>query len=126
MYSVKIRDHVMIAHSLKADGFFGPAEKLHGATYIVDVVFFLKELDEHNVVIDIGYATSVVKEVIQPLSYHNLDEMEEFSGKLTTTEYLAKYIHDQVKSKVAGFPGKLKVTLGESHVAWASYEDHFE
>ena len=122
MFHVKIRDHIMIAHSLPHP-FFGPAQNMHGATYVVDVQFSTKELDPHNVVIDIGKAHEVAKEVLAPLSYQNLDEHPEMQGKLTTTEFLAKYIFDKVAEKVSSFfSGKIQVTLGESHVAWAGYE----
>ena len=124
MYSVKIREHIMIAHSLPHPG-FGPARNLHGATYVVDATFFAKELNEMSIVIDIGLAHEVLKKVLAPLAYQNLDELEAFQGVLTTTEFLAKYIHDQIKEAVADqFKGRVKVTLGESHVAWASYEGH--
>jgi 6-pyruvoyl-tetrahydropterin synthase len=113
----------MIAHSFK-DAVFGPAQKLHGATYIVDVSFFARELNEHNIVIDISKAQEVLKDVLDFLRYQNLDEMSQFRGKLTTTEFMSKYIHDNVKEKIAGlFKGKIAVTLGESHVAWATYEE---
>lgn len=112
----------MIAHSLPHP-FFGPAQQLHGATYVVDVEFKSPQLDPHNVVLDIGKAHAVTKEVLQPLGYQNLDELEIFKGQLTTTEFLAKYIHDAIKAKTTDvFSGTIKVTLGESHVAWASYE----
>lgn len=112
----------MIAHSFNHPG-FGPAQKMHGATYVVDVSFFSEGLNDMAVVIDIALAHDALKEVLTPLNYQNLDELPQFEGKLTTTEFLAKYIHDEVKAKVAPeFDGKLKVTLGESHVAWASYE----
>ncbi len=122
MFTVKIRDHVMIAHSLP-NKFFGPAQQLHGATYIVDVEFMSKDLDEHNVVIDIGAAGNLLKSILDPLKYRNLDEMHIFNGKLTTTEYLAYFIHQELAKALAStYTGKIKVTLGESHVAWASYE----
>ncbi len=112
----------MIAHSFNHPG-FGPAQKMHGATYVVDVSFFADALNEMAVVIDIALAHDVLEEVLTPLNYQNLDELPQFKGQLTTTEFLAKYIHDQVKERVMGeFSGKIKVTLGESHVAWASYE----
>lgn len=122
MFTVQIRDHIMIAHSFK-DPFFGPAQKMHGATYVIDVTFATPELNEHNVVIDIGKAHEIVKEILAPINYQNLDEHPDMLGDLTTTEYLAKYIHDKVKTKSADFfDGKIKVVLGESHVAWAGYE----
>jgi 6-pyruvoyl-tetrahydropterin synthase len=112
----------MIAHSLPHP-FFGPAQHMHGATFVVDVTFKSIVLDEHNVVIDIGLAHRVIKEVISPLSYQNLDNLEIFAGKLTTTEFIAKYIHDEVRDKVSSlFNGSIAVTLGETHVAWAGYE----
>lgn len=123
MYSVKVRDHIMIAHSLP-DPFFGPAANMHGATYVIDAEFTSEDLNAQNVVIDIGLAHDVLKKVLGQLNYQNLDEMEIFNGKLTTTEFLAKYVFDEVASSVKGsFSGKLKITLGESHVAWASYEN---
>lgn len=123
MYKVKIRKSVMIAHSLPHP-FFGPAQNLHGATYVVDVIFKSANLDAHNVVIDIGKAHDVTAEVLKPLAYQNLDDLEIFKGQLTTTEFVAKYIHDQIKSKVGDFfKGKIAVELGETHDAWASYEE---
>lgn len=122
MYSIRIRDHIMIAHSLP-DPFFGPASQMHGATYVVDAEFFSKTLNAHNVVMDIGFAHEMLKEILGGLNYRNLDQEPAFEGKLTTTEFLARYIHDQLVGRVKDtFQGSLKVTLGESHVAWASYE----
>ena len=111
----------MIAHSLDHPE-FGPARNLHGATYIVDATFYAEKLNEMNVVLDIGLAHDALKAVLTPLNYRNLDELPPFKGLLTTTEFLAKYIHDEVKTKVKeAFDGKIKITLGESHEAWASY-----
>lgn len=122
MYTVKIRQHIMIAHSLPHPA-FGPAQKMHGATYVVDLSFISETLNEQNIVIDIGMAHDILKEVLAPIDYQNLDEVTFFKGQLTTTEFLAKYIHDQVKEAVKEyFIGKIGVCLGESHVAWASYE----
>jgi 6-pyruvoyltetrahydropterin/6-carboxytetrahydropterin synthase len=122
MYSVKIRDHIMIAHSLP-DEVFGPAQNMHGATYVVDAEFFRREVDEHKIVIDIGLAHQILAEVLSGLRYQNLDEHPDFKGQLSTTEAIARYIFDKIGSKLVGsFQGKLRVTLGESHVAWASYE----
>ena len=121
MYSVKIREHIMIAHSLPSK-VFGPAQNLHGATYVVDAEFEKETLDENNIVLDIGLATTVLKKVLEPLAYQNLDKLPQFKNKLTTTEFLAKYIHDAIRTALAGqISGSLKVTLGESHVAWAAY-----
>ena len=122
MYSVTVRDHIMIAHSLPHD-FFGPAAAMHGATYIVDAQFYSNHLDEHNVVIDIGLAQNELKTILSKLNYQNLDEIEEFKGKLTTTEFIARYIHDQFAIRLRqSFSGDLNVSLKESHVAAASYK----
>lgn len=110
----------MIAHSLP-DPFFGPAQNMHGATYVVDVSFQSKTVNAQNVVIDIGEAKTITKEVLSCLNYKNLDELDIFKGHLTTTEFLAKYIHDEIKAK-AEFTGSLLVCLGETHDAWASYQ----
>jgi len=122
MYTVTIRDHMMIAHSLKSEA-FGPAQNMHGATYVVDAAFTTAKLDENNIVIDIDIATKTLQQALAPLKYQNLDELPQFEGKLTTTEFLAKYIHEQVARAIEEkFSGTLKITLGESHVAWAAYE----
>ena len=122
MFTVKIRQHIMIAHSLKSPA-FGPAQQLHGATYIVDASFMAKKLDKNNIVIDIDKATQVLKKALSPLNYQNLDDLPQFKGHLTTTEFLARYIHQTICEEVrAYFKGTLKITLEESHVAWAAYE----
>ncbi len=122
MYTVTIRDHMMIAHSLNSEA-FGPAQRLHGATYVVDAAFKSESLDENNIVIDIDLATKVLQKALAPLKYQNLDEIPVFQEKLTTTEFLAKHIHDTICQEIKPyFKGHLQVTLGESHVAWASYE----
>lgn len=122
MYSVTIRDSIMIAHSLK-DTVFGPAQNLHGATYVVDVSFSSPQLNQYNIVIDIGQAQKIVCQSLDPLRYQNLDELPQFKNRLTTTEFLASYIHQQIKENVNKyFSGTIKVCIGESHVAWASYE----
>ncbi|MBK6392734.1 MAG: 6-carboxytetrahydropterin synthase [Saprospiraceae bacterium] len=122
MYSVKIRDHIMIAHSLFHPG-FGKASQLHGATYVIDVQFSSEYLNEMNVVIDIALAADILKEIVEKLNYKNLDEVEDLKGQITTTEFMARYIHDQIaRHPRLSFNGMLKVTLGESHIAWASYE----
>jgi len=122
MFTVKIRDHIMIAHSLPRKA-FGPAQKMHGATYVVDIEFMSKDLDENNVVIDMGAAANLLKSILDPLKFKNLDEMHIFKDKLTTTEYLAYWIHQETAKALAStFTGRIKVTLGESHIAWASYE----
>ena len=112
----------MIAHSLR-DEFFGPAQQMHGATYVVDAIFYSEDLNPQNTVIDIGLAHQLLKDVLSDLNYKNLDEHQDMVGDLTTTEYLAKYIHDKLKSSANGhFGGTLEIILGESHVAWASYK----
>ncbi len=122
MYSVRIRRHIMIAHSLPSPA-FGPAQRLHGATYVVDAEFFRDHLDDNNIVIDIALATDKLGEVLQPLEYQNLDELPQFAGALTTTEFMCRYIHEQLSRAVRdAFAGSLKITLGESHVAWAAYQ----
>ncbi len=122
MFTVRIREHIMIAHSLKSEA-FGPAQNLHGATYIVDAEFIAAQLDKNNIVIDIDIATKVLQKALKPLKYQNLDDLPQFEGKLTTTEFLAHHIHQTIGELVKdSFSGRLKVTLGESHVAWASYE----
>lgn len=122
MYSVTVRDHILIAHSLKRP-VFGPAQNLHGATYVVDVEFFAGKLNENSIVIDIGVAQEKLKGVLAELNYQNLDEHPDFKSVLSTTENIAKYIHDQMKQAVSGsFDGIIKVTLGESPSARASYQ----
>jgi 6-pyruvoyl-tetrahydropterin synthase len=112
---------MMIAHSLP-DPFFGPAANMHGATYVVDLEFSSESLNPQNVVIDIGFADEAAREIVGTLNYKNLDELPMFTGKLTTTEFLAKHIHDRMSERLRGqFTGALKVTLNESHVASAGY-----
>lgn len=129
MFSVEVRDRIMIAHSLP-DPFFGPAQGLHGATYIVDVAFYRERLTEKNVVVDIGAALSALSATLKPLAYQNLDGLPEFKGALTTTEFLAKHIFDRLAADAASGalgPGgaslsRIRVTLSETDVARASYE----
>ncbi len=116
----------MIAHSLDHPG-FGIASGLHGATYVVDAIFSGNELNDMNVLIDIGLAAKILKEVLEPLHYKNLDELPAFKNKISTTEYIAYYIHTEVaKRKELNFKGSLKIELGESHIAWASYENEID
>ena len=129
MYSVSVRDHFMIAHSFSGD-LFGPAQRLHGATYVVDLQFRREALDPNGVVVDIGRATAVLGEVLAPLNYRNLDDEADFHGINTTTEVLARTVFDRVAGRLrAGDLGvgteaicSLRVTLSESHVASAAYE----
>lgn len=128
MYSVNVRDHFMIAHSFQGQ-VFGPAQRLHGATYVVDLEFRRPELDADGIVVDIGLATETLRAVLADLNFRNLDEEAAFKGRNTTTEFLARVVFDRVASRIAdGGLGPhahglthLKVTLNESHVAWAAY-----
>ena len=129
MYSVTVRDHMMVAHSLPGD-VFGPAQRLHGATYVVDATFRRADLDADNLVVDIAAASRVLGEVLGDLTYRNLDEVADLAGVTTTTEALARHIADRLAERVHGGAlgegarglSGLTVTLHESHVAWASYE----
>jgi 6-pyruvoyltetrahydropterin/6-carboxytetrahydropterin synthase len=129
MYTVTVRDHMMIAHSFKGE-VFGPAQRLHGATYVVDAEFKRTALDGDSIVVDIGRATDVLKGLLAAINYRNLDDLPAFAGRNTTTEFLAKHLFDGVVAAIhAGELGPgaagveaVKVTLHESHVASASYE----
>ncbi len=129
MYAVEVRDHIMIAHSLPRP-VFGPAQGMHGATFVVDAAFFTADLDENGLAIDIGLATETLAAVLKPLNYQNLDELEVFRGKVTTTEFLARHIFDQLADAIAsgrlGEGGsrirRLRVLLHESHAARGWYE----
>ena len=129
MFSITVRDHMMVAHSFRGE-VFGPAQRLHGATFVVDVTFRRAELDEDNIVVDIGLATAELGAVLGALNYRNLDDEPTFAGINTSTEFLAKVIADRLAERVHsgalgdgahGLAG-ITVTLHESHVAWASYE----
>ncbi len=129
MYTVCVRDHMMIAHSFSG-AVFGPAQRLHGATYVVDVEFRRPELDEHGIVVDIGLAATALHEVLAGMNYRNLDAEAEFSGRNTTTEFLARTIFERLAAAIRGGAlgpsasaiTALRVTLHESHVAWAAFE----
>ncbi len=129
MYSVTVRDHFMIAHSFRGDT-FGPAQRLHGATYVVDATFRRPELDSDGVVVDIGLASEQLKAVLAGLNYRNLDDEPDFAGKNTTTEMLARVVFDRLAQALrAGQLGEtgqgltaICVALRESHLAWGSYE----
>lgn len=129
MFSLTVRDHVMVAHSFRGE-VFGPAQRLHGATFVVDATFRRSELDADNIVVDIGLATSELRALLGELNYRNLDDEPVFAGVNTSTEFLAKVIADRLAERVhAGRLGEgargvaeIGVTLRESHVAWASYE----
>ena len=127
MFSVTVRDHMMIAHSFRGE-VFGPAQRLHGATYVVDATFRREALDEDGIVVDIGRATEQLHAVLGELTYRNLDDVPEFAGTNTSTELLAQVVADRLADRIhAGALGStglaaVVVTLHESHVAWASYE----
>ena len=129
MFSVTVRDHMMIAHSFRGE-VFGPAQRLHGATYVVDATFRRADLDADGIVVDIGRAAEELHAVLAELTYRNLDDEPAFAGMNTSTEALARVIADRLADRVhAGALGDaareldaLVVTLHESHVAWASYE----
>ena len=129
MFTVEVREHMMIAHSFLG-AVFGPAQKLHGATFIVDAAFIAETLDDNGIVIDIGRAHDALRAVLAPLNYRNLDELPEFKGVNTTTEFLSKYIFDGLakpaRADELGRNGRelkaIRVTLSESHVARAQYQ----
>jgi 6-pyruvoyl-tetrahydropterin synthase len=129
MFCLTVRDHIMVAHSFKGE-VFGPAQRLHGATFVVDLELRRPGLDAHGIVADIGQVGELLRSVLAPINYQNLDELPEFKGRNTTTEVLAREIchrlRERIRGGALGDPGtaleSLKVTLSESHVAWASYE----
>ena len=129
MYTVTVRDHIMIAHSLKGS-VFGPAQQLHGATYVVDAEFRRPDLDENGIVVDIGLATTALHEVLAAFNFKNLDDEPWLDGRNTTTEVLARLIFDRVRAAIhegrlgadAAHIESLRITLHESHVASAGYE----
>jgi 6-pyruvoyl-tetrahydropterin synthase len=129
VFTVTVRDHMMIAHSFSGE-VFGPAQRLHGATYVIDATFRRQDLDPDGIVVDIGRATEELKAVVAELNYRNLDDEPAFAGMNTSTEALARVIADRLAGRVhAGALGDgareldgLAVTLRESHVAWAGYE----
>ena len=129
MFAVEVRDHIMIAHSFRG-AVFGPAQALHGATFVVDAAFLSKKLDENGIVIDIGRAHEALRAVLGPLNYRNLDDLPQFASANTTTEFLTKHIFDGLAEAArAGALGReprelhaIRITLSESHVARAWYE----
>ena len=128
MFAVEVRDHIMIAHSLPSP-VFGPAQAMHGATFVVDAAFFTKDLDGNGLVVDIGLATEALSRTLAPLNYANLDEVPAFAGKITTTEFLCHHIWDNLREIVkttglgdGGRVCRIKVSLHESHVARGWYE----
>ena len=129
MFAVEVRDHIMIAHSFRGT-LFGPAQALHGATLVVDAQFTAESLDSNSVVVDIGCAHEVLKAILAPLNYRNLDDVTEFKGANTTTEFMTKYLFDRLAQAArAGELGRdgrelnsIRVTISESHVARAWFE----
>jgi len=129
VFAVEVRDHIMVAHSFRGE-VFGPAQALHGATFVIDAAFIAETLDANGIVVDIGLAHTVLKEIVNALNYRNLDDVPEFKGKNTTTEFLTRHVFDRLadaarKGKLGRAAGELKairVTLSESHVARAWYE----
>ena len=129
MYSLTVRDHILIAHSFQG-AIFGPAQRVHGATYLVDACFQRSELDADGLVVDIGLAGETLKAVLGELNFRNLDDEPAFRGQNTTTEFMARVIFERLAAALrdgklgSGAQGleRLKVTLHESHIAWASYE----
>lgn len=129
MFAVEVRDHIMIAHSFKG-AMFGPAQALHGATFVIDAAFFSEKLDANGVVIDIGRAHEILKSILGPLNYKNLDDIPQFKGANTTTEFLTHHVHERLAAAArAGELGRapdelksIRVTISESHVARAWYE----
>jgi 6-pyruvoyl-tetrahydropterin synthase len=129
LFGITVRDHMMVAHSFRGE-VFGPAQRLHGATFVVDATFRRAELDADDLVVDIGLATTALQAVLGELTYRNLDDDPAFAGRNTSTEFLAKVVADRLAERVAagelgegarGLEG-IAVTLHESHVAWATYE----
>jgi 6-pyruvoyltetrahydropterin/6-carboxytetrahydropterin synthase len=130
MFCLTVRDHIMVAHSFSGE-VFGPAQRLHGATFVVDLELRRPDLDKDGIVADIGLLSALLRSVLEPLNYRNLDEVPEFAGRNTTTEVLARDICHRVRDRIRdGALGEeaetalhsLRVTLRESHIAWASYE----
>jgi 6-pyruvoyltetrahydropterin/6-carboxytetrahydropterin synthase len=134
MFYLTVRDHIMVAHSFRGE-VFGPAQRLHGATFVVDLELQRPDLDENGIVADIGLVSELLKAVLAPLNYRNLDELPEFKGRNTTTEVLAREIAERARARILegalgdrarGALHGIKVTLRESHLAWASYETRLQ
>jgi 6-pyruvoyltetrahydropterin/6-carboxytetrahydropterin synthase len=122
MFSLTFRDYWKCAHSLKGD-IFGPAQLVHVITFEVDVIYSTEALDEYNLIVDFGAAQKSLQDILAPMEFKNLDDLPEFAGVNTTTEFLCRYLHQKISERIAGqFSGLLRVTLRESPVAWATYE----
>ena len=132
MYSITVRNNILIAHSLPGE-VFGPAQNMHGATYIVDAEFFAEKVNKYNIIMDLGVVTDILSEVLKSYSYKNLDEVDEFKGIITSTEFLARDIYERICDRLKKDFNedyqslhKLKITLTESNVAWASFEKEID
>ena len=132
MYSITVRNNILIAHSLPGE-VFGPAQNMHGATYVVDAEFFAKKVNKYNIIMDLGLVTTILAEVLKFYSYKNLDDIDEFKGIITSTEFLAKDIYERICVRLKNDYlddyhqlHKIKITLTESNVAWASFEQEIE
>ena len=132
MYSITVRNNILIAHSLPGE-VFGPAQNMHGATYVVDAEFFAKKVNEYNIIMDLGVVTTILAEVLKFYSYKNLDDVDEFKGVITSTEFLAKDIYERICVRLKNDYlddyhqlHKIKITLTESNVAWASFEQEID
>ena len=132
MYSITVRNNILIAHSLPGE-VFGPAQNMHGATYVVDAEFFAKKVNEYNIIMDLGVVTTILAEVLKFYSYKNLDDVDEFKGVITSTEFLAKDIYERICLRLKNEYlddyhqlHKIKITLTESNVAWAAFEQEIE
>ena len=132
MYSITVRNNILIAHSLPGE-VFGPAQNMHGATYVVDAEFFAKKVNKYNIIMDLGVVTTILSEVLKFYSYKNLDDVDEFKGVITSTEFLAKDIFERICLRLKNDYlddyhqlHKIKITLTESNVAWASFEQEID
>ena len=132
MYSITVRNNILIAHSLPGE-VFGPAQNMHGATYVVDAEFFAKKVNKYNIIMDLGVVTTILAEVLKFYSYKNLDDVDEFKGIITSTEFLAKDIYERICLRLKNDYlddyhqlHKIKITLTESNVAWAAFEQEIE
>ena len=132
MYSITVRNNILIAHSLPGE-VFGPAQNMHGATYVVDAEFFAKKVNEYNIIMDLGVVTNILAEVLKFYSYKNLDDIDDFKGIITSTEFLAKDIYERICLRLKNDYlddyhqlHKIKITLTESNVAWAAFEQEIE
>ncbi len=132
MYSITVRNNILIAHSLPGE-VFGPAQNMHGATYVVDAEFFAKKVNKYNIIMDLGVVTTILAEALEFYSYKNLDDVDEFKGVITSTEFLAKDIYERICLRLKNDYlddyhqlHKIKITLTESNVAWASFEQEIE